>query len=94
MHVLHNGEPIGTGNNISDPQIQSQIDVLNEDFRRLNADRFNTPTQFLGVAADPNIEFRLTCVDPNGNPANGIHRVQTTVNAFTFQTNPKRHRLF
>ena len=39
VHVLHRGEPVGTGRNISDAQIQSQIDVLNEDFRRLNADR-------------------------------------------------------
>jgi hypothetical protein len=38
VHVLHNGEPVGVGNNISDAQIQSQIDVLNEDFRRLNAE--------------------------------------------------------
>lgn len=41
--------------------------VLNEDFRRLNADRINTPNIFLGVASDPNFEFRLACIDPNGN---------------------------
>jgi len=87
VHVLHNGQPIGVGNNISVPQIQSQIDVLNEDFRRLNADRINTPAAFLADAADPNVEFRLACIDPNGNLTDGIHRVQTTVNAFTFQTN-------
>jgi hypothetical protein len=87
VHVLHNGEPIGVGNNISDAQIQSQIEVLNEDFRRLNADRVNTPNAFTGVAADPTIEFRLACTDPNGNGTNGIHRVQTNVNAFTYQTN-------
>jgi hypothetical protein len=87
VHVLHNGEPVGVGNNISDAQVQSQIDVLNEDFRRLNADRVNTPAAFAGVAADPNIEFRLACIDPNGNATNGIHRVQTNVNAFTYQTN-------
>jgi len=87
VHVLHNGEPIGVGNNISDAQIQSQIDVLNEDFRRLNADRVNTPAAFTGVAADPNIEFRLTCIDPNGNATNGAHRVQTNANSFTVQFN-------
>jgi hypothetical protein len=86
VHVLHNGEVVGVGNNISDAQVQSQIDVLNEDFRRLNADRINTPAAFAGVAADPNIEFRLACIDPNGNVTNGIHRVQTGVTAFTFQT--------
>jgi hypothetical protein len=75
VHVLHNGEGIGVGRNISDAQVQSQIDVLNEDFRRLNANRFNTPNAFAGVASDPNIEFRLACIDPNGNATNGIHRV-------------------
>lgn len=89
VHVLHNGTPIGIGNNISDAQVISQIDVLNEDFRRLNADRVNTPAAFTGVAIDPNIEFRLACIDPNGNNINGIHRVETAVNPFTvvFNTN-------
>ena len=48
--------------NISDAQIQSQIDVLNADFRRLNADRSNTPSDFLPVASDTEIEFCLTDV--------------------------------
>lgn len=90
VHVLHNGEPIGVGNNISNAQIQSQIDVLNEDFRRLNADRVNTPAAFTPLAADPNIEFRLACVNPNGNATNGIDRVQTNVVSFTYiETNNK-----
>ncbi|HVT63416.1 MAG TPA: hypothetical protein VHD33_08030, partial [Legionellaceae bacterium] len=87
VHVLHNGEAIGVGNNISDAQIQSQITVLNEDFRRLNADRINTPAAFANMAADPNIEFRLACIDPNGNSTNGIHRVLTSIVSFTVVTN-------
>ncbi|QEC40676.1 hypothetical protein FSB84_02810 [Pseudobacter ginsenosidimutans] len=31
VHILHYGEPVGTGRNIPDAQVQSQIDVLNED---------------------------------------------------------------
>ena len=87
VHVLHIGEAIGVGNNISDAQVQSQIAVLNEDFRRLNANRVNTPAAFAGVAADPNFEFRLACIDPNGNATTGIHRVQTGVNSFNVVTN-------
>jgi hypothetical protein len=82
VHVLHTGQPIGTGLNISMDQIQSQIDVLNEDFRRLNSDATNTPAVFQGVAADPKIEFVLACLDPNGSPTNGVVRVQTNVNTF------------
>lgn len=72
IHVLHNGEPIGTGLNVNMAQIESQIDVLNEDFRRLNNDAVNTPVLFQTIAADSGIEFYLTCVDPNGNPTNGV----------------------
>ena len=87
VHVLHTGQPIGTGLNISMNQIQSQIDVLNEDFRRLNANAVNTPAVFQGVAEDPKIEFVLACVDPNGNPTNGVVRVQTDVNVFSLELN-------
>lgn len=59
-------------------QIQSQIDVLNEDFRRLNADRVNTPAPFLPVAADYGFEFKLACQDPNGNPSTGVIRKYTS----------------
>lgn len=76
VHVLHAGEPIGTGLNISMAQIESQIDVLNEDFRRLNADAINTPVAFQSVASDVEIEFYLACIDPNGNSTNGVVRKQ------------------
>ncbi len=59
--------------NISDAQIQSQIDVLNADFRRTNSDADNTWSQ----AADTEIEFCLASVDPDGNPTDGIRRKST-----------------
>lgn len=68
--------------NISDAQVQSQIDVLNADFRKLNADASSVPSAFAGLAADANIEFCLATVDPNGNPTNGITRTQTATTAF------------
>ena len=82
VHVLHRGEAVGVGRNISNAQILSQIAVLNEDFRRLNADRVNTPAAFQPVAVDPNFEFRLACIDPNGNPTNGITRTFAGINQF------------
>lgn len=68
--------------NISDAQVQSQIEVLNEDFRRLNADRIYTPSLFANVAADAEIQFCLATRDPQGNPTNGITRTQTTKTSF------------
>jgi hypothetical protein len=39
VHILHSpGEGIGVGSNLSVAQIQSQIDVINEDYSRTNAD--------------------------------------------------------
>jgi hypothetical protein len=68
--------------NISDAQLISQIDVLNEDFRKLNDNFSSTPSVFQGVASDMEFEFCLASVDPNGNATSGITRTQTTVPSF------------
>ena len=64
--------------NISDDQLFEQLQVLNDDFRRLNADQDNIWPQ----AADTEIEFCLATRDPNGAPSSGILRVPTTSGAF------------
>jgi hypothetical protein len=68
--------------NISDAQVQSQIDVLNQDFRRENSDTANTPDAFRNVAADVAIEFVLATADPEGRPTTGIIRKQTSVGSW------------
>ncbi|WP_202243247.1 T9SS-dependent choice-of-anchor J family protein [Fulvivirga sediminis] len=75
VHVIHNGSALGEKGNITDEQIISQIDVLNEDYRRRNADAANTPSVFQSVAADTEIQFALAKRDPEGLPTNGIVRV-------------------
>lgn len=45
--------------NISDAQIQSQIDVLNKDFNAANSDYNNVPALFSGVKANIGISFVL-----------------------------------
>lgn len=75
FHILHNYG----GENISDAQILDQVNILNRDFRRLNADTINIVPAFQGRAADCEIEFRLPSIDPNGNCTNGIDRIQTTL---------------
>ena len=71
FHVIHQG-----GNeNISKEQIEDQMRILNEDFSRTNPDAANTRAVFLPVAANPNIEFRLAKLDPQGNCTDGIVRV-------------------
>lgn len=85
VHVVYKT----TAQNISDEQIFSQIEVLNEDFRRLNADTVNTPAAFKPLAADCEIEFCLAQRDPNGKPTNGINRVLTTKSSFTLDDQVK-----
>ncbi len=71
FHVIHTYG----AENISKEQIMDQMRSLNEDFRRLNADRTKTRSIFQGVAADCEIEFRLARKDPNGNCTDGINRI-------------------
>lgn len=70
VHVLYND----ASQNISRQRIDEQIQILNEDFRRQNADTSLTPSDFLSVAADAQIEFCLATRDPNGQPTTGITR--------------------
>jgi hypothetical protein len=70
VHVIYSN----ANENISNAQIMSQMQVLNDDFRRTNADADNTWSQ----AADTQIEFCLAAVDPNGNTTNGITRKSST----------------
>jgi hypothetical protein len=79
VHVVYNT----TAENISDAQIQSQIAILNADFRKLNADASLIPAAFAGVASDVEIQFCLATVDPNGAATTGIVRKSTTVSSFS-----------
>jgi hypothetical protein len=55
VHVLYNAAV----ENISDAQIASQIDVLNEDYNLQNADSKNVPSLFSGVQANVGVHFTL-----------------------------------
>lgn len=75
IHLLYNS----SAQNISDEQIKSQLVVLNNDFRRRNADSSKTPERFSHLAADVQIEFALATSDPNGRATSGIIRKHTNV---------------
>lgn len=87
VHVIHNGEAVGTGTNISDAQIQSQIDVLNKDYNRLNTDAGNTPAEFLPVAGSISIQFVLARQDPEGLATSGITRTKGTQTSWAITDN-------
>ena len=87
VHVLYNSNI----QNISDAQIYSQIDVLNEDYRRLNKDTTNTPTLFAPLGADIEIEFCVAHQTPTGAWTNGITRTHTNKTSFDINTNDAKY---
>jgi hypothetical protein len=56
FHVLYRS----TDENISDAQLQSQIDVLNEDFQNTNADNIKVPSHFQSAQTNVKISFTWT----------------------------------
>lgn len=87
IHVVY----YNSTQNLSDDKLLSQIDILNEDFRRTNADASQTPGAFQGLAADCEINFCMAQQDPSGNATSGIERRQTTVNGFTTDDKVKKY---
>jgi hypothetical protein len=78
VHVLWNTPE----QNISDEQIFSQIEVLNEDFRLQNFDAPDEEHPFWYESQDTFIEFCLAQQDPDGIETDGINRVWTPVEAW------------
>lgn len=74
FHVIHNGEAVGSGDNISATYINAQITQLNNDFRKIagtSGDNSNP------VGADTEIEFCAATIDPSGVTLTepGINRI-------------------
>ena len=71
FHIIHQ---YGS-EDISDAQVQDEMNILNKDYRDLNADANQVIDSFLPIVADCEIEFRLATKDPQGNCTNGIDRI-------------------
>jgi len=69
VHVIHDGG----SENISDSQIQVQIDVLNEDYGKMPG------TNGDGNGVDTRVRLCLAKISPNGNCTNGIVRIKSTL---------------
>ena len=86
VHVLWNN----SAQNISNEQILSQIEVLNNDYRGKNEDHSLVPSYFASLAADCGIQFTLAKLDPNGNNTTGIIRKQTGAQSFSYNDYAKK----
>lgn len=74
FHIVHNGEAVGNGDNISAAYVDAQIQQLNNDFRRITG---TSGYNAVPVGADAEIEFCPAATDPNGNFLSepGINRI-------------------
>ncbi|MFM7222228.1 MAG: zinc-dependent metalloprotease [Bacteroidota bacterium] len=74
VHVTYNQ----AYENITEDQIRSQLEAINADFSRSNADFANIPSVFAKLSASINIRFELAVADPNGRATTGIVRKKST----------------
>ncbi len=83
FHVIHNGDAVGSNENLAEAFILAQLAQLNDDFRKMNADAPSVPPLFQGLHADTEIQFCLAQRRPDGTPTNGINRVQFSQASWT-----------
>ena len=81
VHVLYNSSQ----QNLSDAQVRSQLDILNNDYLRQNPDTGRTPEIFRQFAADCGIQFELAKTDPLGYATTGIIHKHTEILAFNIE---------
>lgn len=79
FHILYNTAE----QNISDAEIESQLEAMNKDFMGTNPDASNIPTAFKSLMGTPGIQFCLAKRTPTGAPTNGIIHKSTKVTSFT-----------
>ena len=79
VHVMHNGDALGTGTNITDAQIQSAIDNMSEAFSHTGV--YNDGNHN-GYTANTNARFALAQTAPDGSSTNGIIRVDVSGEAW------------
>jgi hypothetical protein len=85
VHILYNTN----AENISDAQVQSQIDVLNADYQKQNSDTAEIPSYYRSLAANCGFRFGLALADTNGLATTGIIHKYTTNSYFTINDDIK-----
>ncbi|MDP1801243.1 MAG: T9SS type A sorting domain-containing protein [Bacteroidota bacterium] len=66
VHVVHNNQAVGVGDNISQAQIIDQINILNADFAGTGLNSGNVPAVFSSLKANCTINFCLAQLTPTG----------------------------
>ncbi len=93
FHILYDPSTGSDAHNISDAQIYSAMNILNQDYAKLNPDTTQICCGFLSRAANVHVQFQLATKDPFGNCTNGIDRI-TTQRSTLAQNYSKLHPWF
>lgn len=75
FHVVHNGQAVGTAENVSDAYVLAQLEQMNQDFALANSDASLIPSIFQPLAANTEIQFCLAQRKPDGTATTGINRI-------------------
>ncbi|MCB0502214.1 MAG: T9SS type A sorting domain-containing protein [Bacteroidetes bacterium] len=67
VHIMHIGEAVGVGTNITDAKVMQAIQGANDRWNDMN-----------GPGPNMDVEFCLAAVDPDGHPTTGINRVNAS----------------
>ena len=78
FHIIHKGEQVGQGTNISDAQIHSAVNEINSDFAKEVQSRGDAD----GVSIP--MRFQLMNKDDQGNPSTGIYRINGAALSATY----------
>ncbi|MES2567212.1 MAG: M43 family zinc metalloprotease [Bacteroidota bacterium] len=74
FHVLHLGESVGSGINITDTKLINALAQVNRDFAREGSDTASIDNLFKPMYVNSRMHFQLAKKDPQGNCTNGIVR--------------------
>lgn len=89
VHIVKNELEVAM--DITDEDVYRQIEILNESYNLLNEDVEQTPLEFEEFIGNPQIEFCLATVDPNGYSTTGITRSTTEVSSFSPSSDNIKH---
>jgi hypothetical protein len=76
---------------VTDAQVQAQLDTLNNDYAGLNGSASRIPAYFKSLFGQSGIQFCLAQQTPDGEPSTGIVRYTTTQTPFNYLFNYVKH---
>jgi hypothetical protein len=85
VHVVHSGQSVGTGFNISQAQVIDQINILNADYAGTGLNSGSVPSAFAALKANCQLSFCLATKNPTGGvlPEPGIDRISASSKGWT-----------